>query len=296
MTLPKRRSPWVVLLLVLLPLWLVASGGGALWYYFQREKKLAAVEQQRFAQTVSIPMLEDDLKKIVEVIGERNASSETASAGLSRAASMIEGTLGPSNTGYAVKKIPGPAKWPIFQVTIRGKNETAPAIWILASYDSPKGSRGAEANATGLAATIAAAQAMALEKPPAPIHFAFIPHANDQDSPVADTVTRLVAAIKEAGETKAVLYVEAMANREELWVSPDQPPLPPVRRISGLGAAWGGNPTDFGVTLAKAGLPAVTISTRTAATPGQDEKLPFAPTVAASAGRLIELIRRITPQ
>jgi len=38
-----KRSRWVTLLLILLPLWLVGSGAGALWYYFHREKKQAQV-------------------------------------------------------------------------------------------------------------------------------------------------------------------------------------------------------------------------------------------------------------
>jgi hypothetical protein len=40
-------------------------------------------------------------------------------------------------------------------------------------------------------------------------------------------------------------------------------------------------------------LPAVRVSTRPLLLPDEaDEKLPFAPTVAASTGRLIELVRR----
>lgn len=109
----QKRSGRVTLFLVLLPLWLVGSGGGALWYYFHREKKQAQVEQERFAQAVSIPLLADDLRKLVEVIGERNGSSKTAAANLSRTSAMIQGLLGPSNTGYAVKLHKGPADWPI---------------------------------------------------------------------------------------------------------------------------------------------------------------------------------------
>jgi hypothetical protein len=40
-------------------------------------------------------------------------------------------------------------------------------------------------------------------------------------------------------------------------------------------------------------LPAVRVATRPLLTPDEkDDRLPFAPTVAASTGRLIELIRR----
>ncbi|HEX7261991.1 MAG TPA: M28 family peptidase, partial [Luteolibacter sp.] len=204
----SKRSRWITLLLVLLPLWLVGSGGGALWYYFHREKKQALVEEERFAQAVSVPLMADDLRKIVEVIGERNGSSETAAANLTRTASMIEGLLGPGNTGYLVRKTNGPAQWPILQVTLAGKNPEASAVWILTSYDSRPGSRGAEANATGLAATVAAAQTLARDKPNVPVHFVFLPHVNDVESPVVDTAAKFTALAK--APAKAILSVEAM--------------------------------------------------------------------------------------
>ncbi len=295
----KRRSRWVTLMLVLLPLWLLGSGAGALWYYFHREKKLAQVEQERFAQAVSVPLMTDDLRKIVEVIGERNASSQTAAANLSRTASMIEGLLGPSNTGYAVKRTNGPAEWPILQVTLAGKNPQAPALWVLTSYDSRAGSRGAEANATGLAATLAAAQALARDKPLAPVHFVFLPHANDAESPLIETAAKFVELAKPAGSPKAILCVESMGAGETLWLSSREVTAAPLKLVSGLGAVYGaevvclGEDTDLASTLFEMNLPAVRVSTRPLVTPDeQDERLPFAPTVAASTGRLIELIRR----
>lgn len=293
MTESKSRSPWVVVLLILLPTWLVGSAGFALWYYFYREKKEAAVDQERFVTAVSVDLLEDDLRKLVTVIGERNTSSETASANLSRASSMIEGLLGPTNTGYPVQKIQGPAKWPILQVTIRGKKEKEPALWIIASYDSPVGSRGAETNASGLASALAAAQALAADKPEAPIHFAFIPHANDPAGPLEDTANRLVTAIKASGTPKAILSVEVMGAREELWLTSDQPSLPPVRLMTGLGSVSNDAPVGIAASLAKAGLPAARVSTHIGASPaGDEERPPFGPTIAGSTGRLIELIRR----
>ena len=293
---PKRRSPWVIFLLVLLPVWLVASGIGALWYYFHREKKQALVEQERFVQAVSAPLLADDLRKIVEVIGERNASSETAAANLSRTASMIEGLLGPSNTGYLVRRTNGPGKWPILQVTLAGKNPQAPAVWVLSSYDSRAGSRGAEANASGLAATLAAAQALARDKPNFPIHFVFLPHANDLESPVVETAAKFAELAK---SPKAILCVESMGAGEPLWLSSRDVTAAPLKLVSGLGAVYGaeviclGEDTDLASTLFEMNLPAVRVATRPLLLPDEaDDQLPFAPTVAAATGRLIELIRR----
>jgi hypothetical protein len=295
----KKRPVVVTLFLILLPLWLVGSGGGALWYYFHLEKKQVFVEQQRFIQAVSAPLLADDLRKIVQVIGERNRSSTTAAGGLGRTAAMIEGLLGPSNTGYTIKKSNGPAEWPILQVRLAGKDSAAAAVWVLTSYDSRAGSRGAEGNATGLAATLAAAQALAGDTPKFPVHFAFLPHVNDLGSPVMEAAAKLRELIKTSGKPKAVLCVEAMGAGEPLWLTSRDASASPLGHISGLGAVYGaevvylGDTADLASTLFEMGLPAVRVSTRTMLTPEDlDEKLPFAPTVAASTGRLIELIRR----
>lgn len=299
MTSENHRPRWVALLLVLLPLWLVGSGAGALWYYFHREKKQALVEEERFAQAVSAPLLEDDLRKIVEIIGERNASSETAAANLSRMASMIDGLLGPANTGYPVKKTKGPAQWPLIQVTLSGKNPDAAPVWVLTSYDSRQGSKGAEANATGLAATFAAAQTLARDKPNHPVHFVFLPHSNDVESPVLETAAKFLELAKQSGKPHAILCVEAMGAGDQLWLTSRDVAATPLGRVSGLGSVYGaevvclGEDTDLASMLFEMNLPAVRVATRALVTAeDKDDRLPFAPTVAASAGRLIEFIRR----
>ena len=295
---PPRRPRRVSLLLVVLPLWLFASGGAALWYYFHLERKEALVQQERFARSVSVPMLADDLGKIVEVIGERNSSSAAAAGALSRMASMIEGLLGPTNTGYAVRRTRGPADWPILQVTLPGKTPNTLPVWVLTSYDSRAGSRGAEANASGLAATVAAAQALAADKPMRPIHFIFMPHANDPESPVVETAAKFAELAKVAGPPTAVLCVESMGAGESLWLSSRDVSASPLGLAAGIGKVYGaevvclGDDADLASVLFEIGLPAVRVATRALVVAGEaDEKVPFAPTVAASAGRLIELIR-----
>ena len=299
MSSPTPRPRWVTLLLVLLPLWLIGSGGGAMWYYFHREKKQAQVEEERFAREVSAPLLEDDLRKIVEVIGERHASSETAAGNLSRMASMIEGLLGPSNTGYPIRKTNGPGQWPLLQVTLKGKNPDAAPVWVLTSYDSRQGAKGAEANATGLAATLAAAQAMARDKPKHPVHFVFLPHSNDVESPVLETAAKFLELSRQLEKSDVVLCVEAMGAGDKLWLSSRDVAAVPLNKVSGLGAVYGaevvclGEDTDLASMLFEMNLPAVRVATRAMLTGDEeDDRLPFSPTVAASAGRLIELIRR----
>jgi hypothetical protein len=293
---PPKRSRVIVVLLVALPLWLVLSGGFAVWYFLRQEKLEAEVERQRFVQAVSPVMIADDLRKFVDIIGERHTSSEQAAANLRRAESMIEGLLGPSNTGFSVTRHRGPGEHPLLQVTLRGLNPDAPAVWVITSYDSRPGSPGVEANATGLAATLAAAQALADHQPLAPIHFLFVPHANDPGSPVAGIAT-LVANL--AARPGAVLCVEAMGAGETLWLSSNESKAAPLGQIEGLGSvieesiAYPGGRTGLTGLLEKAGLPAVRVGTRPAVAPDDpDATVPAAVTVAASAGRLVELLRR----
>jgi hypothetical protein len=287
-----RLVPW---LLVILPAWVIVSAGFGLFKYFSDEESAAIEEAQRFAKSVSGESMADDLNKIINVIGERHTGKPDK---LSATSSMIRGVLGPSNTGYEVKAVNGPIAFPILHITIpSGKADAAP-VWLLTSYDSPPGSRGAERNATGLAATLAAAQALAGDKPARPIHFLFLPHANDHDSPVAETA--LIASKLIGSAAKAILCVEAMGDAETLILSSRDTTAIPAVDFADLGKILGaeviclGEDTDLASVLFEMGLPAVRVATRPMLLPDEeDDKLPFAPTLAASSGRLIELVRRL---
>jgi hypothetical protein len=290
----------VAWLLVLLPLWLFASGAGAVWYFLHAEKRQELRGEQRFARAVSEEMVTDDLRKLVELIGERHASSETAARNLTRASSMIEGLLGPGNTGYKVRRELGPGEWPLLHVTLAGDKPSAHAVWVVSSYDSRPGSPGAEANATGLAATLAAAQALAGTTFPASIHFVLIPHANDPDSPVLETAARLRDdIIRQSGEPRALLCVEAMGAGRQLWLSSRDTAAAPLALAHELGVIRGvedvclSDEADLASVLFEMGLPAVRVATRAQVAPDEaDNALPDASLVAAATGRLIELIRR----
>lgn len=292
----SQRRKWVTLLLVVLPAWLAISGGVAIWYYFQREKSEARAQLEAFSRTVSADAIRDDLAKFIQVIGERHGSSENAAANLTRAASMIDGSLGPSNTGFTVSRLPGPADWPLLYVTIPGTSPDAPALWVVAGYDSRPGSPGAEANATGVVATLAAAQALAGEKPAMNLHFAFLPHANDPEAPILETAGKFA---KLAGNQASILCVEAMGAGEELWLTSRDTDAMPLSKATGIGSIRGaevvclGDDVDLASVLFEMGLPSVRVSTR-AMIPADDpdNQLPDPAAVAASSGRLIELIRR----
>lgn len=294
---PANRPKWLAVLLVLIPLWLFISGAVAVRNFIVRDKKQDRLEQEHFAKKVSAASIADDLRKLVEVIGERNDSSETAAANLSKTSAMIEGLLGPSNTGYKVHKEHGPAEWPILRATLHGRKPEAPAVWVLTSYDSRPGSPGAEANATGLAATLAAAQALAAEKPEMSIHFVFLPHTNDPESPILDTLNKIRRAISTS--PKAILCVEAMGAGSELWLSSRDTTAAPLALANGLGTIRGaeticlGEDSDLSSILFEMNLPAVRVATRAMVIPSEtDDKMPSPTLLATSAGRLVELIRR----
>ena len=287
-----RLVPW---LLVILPVWVIVSAGFGLFKYFSDEKSAVLEEAQRFAQSVSAESLADDLKKIVNVIGERHAGKPDK---LSATSSMIRGVLGPSNTGYEVKAVNGPGPFPILQIAIPSEKVDSAPLWLLTSYDSPPGSRGAERNATGLAATLAAAQAIAGDKPARPIHFLFLPHANDPDSPVVQTA--LIASRLIGAAPKAILCIEAMGDAETLILSSRDTTALPAVEFADLGKILGaeviclGEDSDLASVLFEMGLPAVRVATRPMLLADEaDDKLPFAPTLAASSGRLIDLVRRL---
>lgn len=295
----RKRPRAVTWLLVLLPLWLFASGIGAVWYFLHAEKRQELRGEQRFARAISEELLADDLRKVVELIGERHASSASSARNLTRTASMIEGLLGPGNTGYKVRRERGPGEWPLLHVLLAGDKPSEPGVWVVSSYDSRPGSPGAEANATGLTATLAAAQALAGTSFPANIHFVLIPHANDPDSPVIATATRLREVIADAGGARALLCVEAMGAGRQLWLSSRETAATPLSLTHELGVVRGvediclSDDSDLASMLFEMGLPAVRVATRTQVSPDEaDKTLPDASLVAASTGRLVELIRR----
>jgi hypothetical protein len=294
----KKKSRVISWLLVLLPLWLIVSGGFALMRYFHKEAAAPTRAENRFAKRVSTDSVADDLEKLISVVGERNTGKPDQ---LAATASMIEGTLGPSNTGYKVSKIKSPSDFPIIKVTIDSPNPSAEPIWILTSYDSPDHSRGAEKNATGLAATLAAAQSLADFCPACPIHFIFIPHVNENDAPILETAITASKLIQSKTQPRAVLCIEAMGDAESLiFSSRDTSALSKVDfedlgKIAGAEVVYLGDGFDLSSALYNMNLAAIRISTRPTLLPSEsDEKTPFAPTLAASAERLIELIRRLS--
>ncbi|MFD0893590.1 hypothetical protein KBB96_07405 [Luteolibacter ambystomatis] len=305
---PVKKSRWVVVLLWLVPAWLLVSASGAIWMYFQSKKEQERKESIKFARAVSAKSIADDLQKLAKVIGPRHPAANEG-IGLTRAAAWIEGNLGPSNTGYAVKQIPGPAQWPVLQIDLRGTDDDAPALWIVSAYDTPQDEKAGDAtHAAAVVAQIAAAQALAGETFAPTLHFVFLPHGNETRSgrdpfapPQGDEASRKAAddrrnaciaklktMIHDAGPALSILLLEDMNGGQFVNVStPDtvNPVLSIVPSSFGTRSPWDSNHISVR-TLCDARLPAVRVSASAAEEPDEDP-------LALVSGQLVELIRRL---
>lgn len=299
--LPSPRQRRVALLLWLLPLWLIVSSGAGMWWYFHRQAAADQVEQVRFSTGVSEQGLRDDVEKFLTFVGERHPGSEAGVQGLNRAAAMIEGSLGPENAGYRIERVNGPVtpagRWPLLIATLRGKEEKAEPLWVIAGYDSRPGSPGAEANASGTASAIAAAHALANAAPRRSVHFAFLPHACAPDSPLAETQQILAKRICSAS---SVLVVEATGSAAALMISSRDAANPALQQAGGLGEVVGAevicleDDFDLSATLFELGLPAVRVSTRPVVKVDEADGSAPNPALHAAATRsLVSLIERL---
>ncbi|MCW1913670.1 hypothetical protein OJ996_08790 [Luteolibacter sp. GHJ8] len=294
-----RRNPRIALLLWILPLWLVVSAGFSIWFYFRKQASDAQVEQIRFATAVNDADLKGDVDKFLGFVGQRHPGSPQ---GLNRAAAMIEGSLGPANAGYKVERLRGPTleagQWPLLLVTLRGREEELPPLWIVVGYDGRPGSLGAEANASGVASAMAAAHALADAHPKRAVVFAFIPHAYDSDSPLADTFAILKQRI---GSASSVLVVEAMGAGEKLMVSSRDAENPALRLVDGLGEVAGAETIcmeddfDLSSALFEMNLPAVRVATRPVVRADEaDDTAPDSAKHAAATRALVSLIEKLS--
>ena len=293
---PRRR---IGIFLWLLPLWLIVSAAGGIWLYYRNQAKEARVEQIRFTIRVSESGLHDDVGKFLGFIGERHVSSEAGQQGLTRAAAMIEGSLGPGNAGYAIERLRGPdRRWPILIVTLRGKDEDATPVWVVAGYDSRPGTPGAELNATGTVSTIAAASALANASPRRSVVFAFLPHAYDPEAPLLETFDILRQRAGKAGE---MLVVESMGSSAELMVSTRDAENRALAVTGGLGEVVGAEAIcleddfDLSSVLFEIGLPAVRVASRPVLRPDEaDDGAPDPGLHAAATEGLVTLIGRLS--
>lgn len=292
-----KRPRWVVLTLSLMPLWLGLSAAGAVWWSLRSDKQEEEERNQRFAMEMSVERIGDDLRKLEEVIGPRHTGDPASRKALARAASMLEGTLGPSNTGYLITKLPGPEGFPLICASVKSTKRNPASLWVMAAYDTgtlddPKNWPGSAAishapSSSALAALVAVAQAMARDESPADIHFLLVPHGNDPDSPYAEMVPKLLQAFARPNRVFLLLH---MADSTELVGLVPSEQANDWQLPGDLVETMGTNITpNFLQSVVEAGLPVVGIKTRLGGTAPGDTK---ASHIAVSAGKLVEWLRR----
>jgi len=192
-----KRPRWVVLMLTLMPLWLLLSAGGAVWWSLRDDKEKEEERNQRFVQDMSVERIADDMRKLVEVIGPRDPDHPE---NLMRAAAMIDGTLGPSNTGYQIQRIPGPAEAPIIRASLEQSRNEGRSIWVVASYDTTSGGpefSSIRSDSSSVAAIMALAQAMAKDDLPTDIHFLVLPDRVEDPFSTRRTMANQLVSIME---------------------------------------------------------------------------------------------------
>lgn len=288
---PKHRR-WVVLLLCTIPLWLLVSGGLGIWGYFRAQKEERKKESARFATVVSASSMADDFHKLAVVIGARNSSVD-GGKGLTRASSWIDGILGPSNTGYAVQKVTGPETGgrPILRIDLRGLDEKAAPLWIVTAYDSPSDEAGVADASSAVVSMVAAAQALAGEKPACPVRFVFLPHGHEASGEVAGTEARFMKMIADEGKASSVLCLGSMRGSGGLEIATGDSSNPALAVIGAIGKVQAVGKADgtLAARLSAGGLPAVLVTSDPANPPVSGASEPEH--LASSTGRLVELIR-----
>ena len=168
-------------LLMVLPVGVVLGTIIFMFMYFYLERE----DEKNHAVIVShglrVSDLEDMVGKFTDRIGERDIETEQGRVGLRRAASMIEGRLGPQNVGYPVRKCEGEAAygllWKSLSVEILGEETPEDVVFAAVSYSGA----GKVADANAVSTMMMLASSMAREKPARTIRFVFLPLSRSEE-------------------------------------------------------------------------------------------------------------------
>ena len=170
------KSPRIYkILLMILPVGVVIGTIIFMFMYFYLEREEEKNHAVIASHGLRVSDLEDMVDKFTNRIGKRNIESEQGRAGLRRAASMIEGRLGPQNVGYPVLKSEGKAAygflWKSLSVEILGERDPDEVVFAVVSYAGD----GNDADANTVSTLIMLASSMARENPARTIRFVFTP-------------------------------------------------------------------------------------------------------------------------
>jgi hypothetical protein len=110
---------------------------------------------------------------------------------------MIEGSLGTTNMGYAVKTFAGPEfqkeSWPILTVSTRDQGKGEP-IWLIFAYDTSAHAAAVPESSASLALSLALAQSLVGEDFAHPLRLMWVPHGR-ADTPLREAMVDKVRTI-----------------------------------------------------------------------------------------------------
>jgi len=199
-------------LLMVLPVGVVIGTIVFMFMYFYMERE----EERNHSVIASYGLRFDDLEdmvgKFTDRIGVRDHATAEGRRGLKRAASMIEGRLGPQNVGYPVKKGEGVAidglLWKSLWVDLRGESSPDEVVLATVSYAGA----GEVADANCVSTLMMLASSMARDQPSKTIRFVFLP----MDQSPKEQNKWLLARCLAPGETCAgILGLKTMDRKPQ---------------------------------------------------------------------------------
>lgn len=178
----SQKSPRVYkVLLMTLPVGVVIGTIIFMFAYFHMEREDERNHAVIISHGLRVSDLEDMVGKLTDRIGSRDIETEEGRGGLRRAASMIEGGLGPQNVGYPVKRSEGEAAygrlWKSLYVEIRGEEDPEEVVFAAVSFAGA----GEVADANCVSTLMMLASSMAREKSAKTLRFVFLPMDKSPD-------------------------------------------------------------------------------------------------------------------
>ena len=161
--------------IMILPIGVVIGTAVFMWMYFAKHQEDSNEQSVIVAPGIRMSDLDDMVGKFTDRIGSRTTETEEGRVGLRRAASMIEGRLGPQNVGFKVRKDEGIAShdllWKSLWVDVRGVEKPEEVVIAAVAYAGA----GKTADANTVSTLMMVASSMAREKPMCTIRFVFLP-------------------------------------------------------------------------------------------------------------------------
>lgn len=204
----EEDSPRIYkILLMVLPVGVVVGTIIFMFMYFHLEREEEKNHSVIVAHGFRATDLEDMVDKFTGRIGLRDMNTKAGRSGLRRAASMIEGRLGPQNVGYSVTRSDGLAAhgllWRSLSVEVPGEKNPQEVVFAAVSFAGS----GQDADANTVSTMVMLASSMALEKPARTLRFVFIP----MEDTTASKNQWLLSRCLKPGETCAgIIGLETM--------------------------------------------------------------------------------------